>query len=48
MKNEISVFNYDKNKVRTIIRNGELWFVLKDVCEILGRLLCRIDWRMMR
>ena len=36
MKNEISVFNYDKNKVRTIIRNGELWFVLKDVCEILG------------
>ena len=36
MKNKISVFNYDKNKVRTIIRNGELWFVLKDVCEILG------------
>lgn len=36
MKNEISVFNYDKNKVRTIIRNDELWFVLKDVCEILG------------
>lgn len=36
MKNEISVFSYDKNKVRTIIRDGELWFVLKDVCDILG------------
>lgn len=34
--NELQVFNYGENNVRTIQRNGESWFVLKDVCSALG------------
>lgn len=34
--NEIQIFNYNNTQVRTIEMNGEPWFVLKDVCEILG------------
>lgn len=30
------VFDYSGNVVRTIIQNEEVWFVAKDVCEILG------------
>lgn len=29
-------FNYEGSKVRTIIKKQELWFVSKDVCDILG------------
>lgn len=36
MKNEIQIFNYNSNEVRTIQRDGEPWFVLKDVCQVLG------------
>lgn len=32
----ITVFNYGLNEVRTIIKDGEFWFVLKDVCDVLG------------
>lgn len=32
----IQVFKYQNNKVRTVDVDGEAWFVLKDVCEILG------------
>ncbi len=32
----IQVFEYQSNKVRTVDVDGEAWFVLKDVCEILG------------
>lgn len=32
----IQVFEYQNNKVRTVDVNGEAWFVLKDVCEVLG------------
>lgn len=35
MGNELTIFNYGLNKVRTIIRDGEPWFVLKDVCDVL-------------
>lgn len=35
MKNEINVFNYEANEVRTVEKNGEPWFVLKDVCSVL-------------
>lgn len=31
----IQVFEYQNNKVRTVDVEGEAWFVLKDVCEIL-------------
>lgn len=33
---ELKIFNYEKTNVRTSIKNGEIWFVLKDVCDILG------------
>jgi anti-repressor protein len=29
------VFNYSGNEVRTVIKNDEVWFVAKDVCEVL-------------
>ena len=34
--NELQVFNYNGNEVRTIQKDGEPWWVLKDVCEVLG------------
>lgn len=34
--NEITIFKYESKKVRTIIRDGEPWFVLRDVCHVLG------------
>lgn len=34
--NELKTFMYHSVKVRTIELNGEPWFVLKDVCEVLG------------
>lgn len=34
--NEIQIFNYNSSEVRTIQKDGEPWFVLKDVCSILG------------
>lgn len=34
--NEIQIFKYRTNEVRTVQVNGEPWFVLKDVCEVLG------------
>jgi prophage antirepressor-like protein len=33
---DLTIFNYNQNKVRTVLINGEPWFVLKDVCDILG------------
>ena len=36
MNNEIQVFNYNDREVRTVQKDGEPWFVLKDVCAILG------------
>lgn len=34
--NKIQIFNYNSNEVRTIQMDGDLWFVLKDVCDVLG------------
>lgn len=31
----MKTFDYNGNEVRTIIKNGSPWFVLKDVCDIL-------------
>ena len=28
--NEVAVFNYKKQEVRTVNKNGEMWFVGKD------------------
>jgi len=33
--NELQVFSYEGNEVRTVQRGGETWWVLRDVCEIL-------------
>lgn len=34
-KNEIAIFNYEEKEVRTVEKNGEPWFVLKDICKVL-------------
>lgn len=34
--NELQIFNYNGKEVRTIQKDGEPWWVLKDVCGILG------------
>lgn len=34
--NELKIFNYENKEVRTQIINDEVWFVGKDVAEILG------------
>ena len=33
--NEIQIFSYGGNEVRTVQKDGEPWFVLKDVCRVL-------------
>jgi len=35
MNELMKVFNYHNREVRTIIHNGDPWFVAKDVCDIL-------------
>ena len=32
----IRIFNYNSVEVRTIQKDGEPWFVLRDVCNVLG------------
>ena len=34
--NNLQVFSYEGNDVRMVQRNGETWWVLKDVCDVLG------------
>lgn len=34
--NDLQIFNYSGKEVRTVEQNGEPWFVLKDVCDVLG------------
>ena len=34
--NEIQIFSYGGNEVRTVRKDGEPWFVLKDVCTVLS------------
>ncbi len=34
--NAMQVFNYEGNKVRTVMKDGEPWWVLADVCRVLG------------
>ena len=33
--NELQVFNFEQNQVRIIEKDGEFWFVAKDVCDVL-------------
>ena len=34
--NGLQVFSYNSSEVRTVMRDGEPWFCLKDVCAVLG------------
>ena len=36
MTSNIQVFNYEANEIRTVENNGAVWFVAKDVCDVLG------------
>ena len=35
MKNELMIFNYRENEVRTVKKEDGLWWVLTDVCKVL-------------
>jgi anti-repressor protein len=35
MNNELQVFSYDGNEIRTVQKGDETWWVLKDVCDVL-------------
>ncbi|MEK4103134.1 phage antirepressor KilAC domain-containing protein [Paenibacillus sp. FSL R10-2791] len=35
MNNELQAFSYEGNEIRTVQKNGEPWWVLKDVCAVL-------------
>lgn len=34
--NELAVFSYSGTDVRTVVRDGEPWFVAADICRVLG------------
>lgn len=34
--NELKIFDYEGEKIRTVIKDGEPWWVLKDVCMVLN------------
>lgn len=34
--NDLTVFVYNNKHIRTIQKGGEVWWVLKDVCDVLG------------
>lgn len=36
--NELQIFNYNDKEIRTVKKGGDLWWVLKDVCEVLDLL----------
>ncbi|MBT2740555.1 BRO family protein [Bacillus sp. ISL-77] len=36
MTNEIAIFNYGMNEVRTVAKEGNPWFIAKDVSDVLG------------
>jgi len=40
MPEDIMPFDYQEKKVRTVVISGDIWFVAKDICEVLG-----ISWR---
>lgn len=36
MTSAIQLFNYEQRSVRTVTLDGKLWFVARDVCNVLG------------
>lgn len=37
----VSVFNFQSSEIRTVLRDGEPWFVASDICKALGYLNSR-------
>ena len=35
MSSELQIFNYNTHEVRTVNKDGDVWFIAKDVCDIL-------------
>lgn len=35
VQKDVTVFNFNQNQVRTVIKEGEPWFIARDVCDIL-------------
>ena len=35
MNNSLQIFTYNSNEVRTVEKDDEVWFVAKDVCNVL-------------
>lgn len=35
MANDLQIFKYVNNEIRTISKNNDVWFVAKDVCDVL-------------
>lgn len=35
MPDEIQVFNFEQHEVRVVVKNGEPWWVAKDICDVL-------------
>lgn len=36
VKSEVELFHFEDQQVRTVTQNGEHWFVLADLCKVLG------------
>ena len=34
--NELTIFNYEGKEVRTVLKDGQSWWVAKDVCDVFG------------
>lgn len=34
--NDLQIFSFNENQLRTVTKEGEPWFVAKDVCDVLG------------
>ena len=35
MSNALQVFNFEKRDVRVVMKDGDPWWVAKDVCDVL-------------
>ncbi|MDD4434238.1 MAG: Bro-N domain-containing protein, partial [Parabacteroides sp.] len=33
--NKLEIFNYENSNIRTVVKNGDPWFVAADVCAVL-------------
>ena len=36
MDNSLKIFDYNGEKIRTVEKNSEVWFIAKDICDVLG------------